>query len=111
MDHITHVTGGGVDESYAFHGVGRRVKITTAGFGARKLLVAPNLSDGYESPQAVTDDAGNLVATFVYAGEHLIAKITPTGVEYFLSGLDGERNREGGCGWGVKCNTELRCLW
>jgi len=85
MDHITHVTGGGVDESYEFDGVGRRVKITTAGFGARKLLVAPNLGDGYESPQAVTDDAGNLVATFVYAGEHPIAKITPTGVEYFLA--------------------------
>jgi RHS repeat-associated protein len=85
MDHITHVAGGGVDETYEFDGMGRRVGVTTLGGGSKRFLTAPNLGDGYESPQAVVDDLGNLVATFVYAGEHPIAKITPSGVEYFLA--------------------------
>jgi RHS repeat-associated protein len=47
------------------------------------------MGDGYESPQAVTDAGGNVIATFVYAGEHAIAKITPSGVEYFLGDAMG----------------------
>jgi hypothetical protein len=38
----------------------------------------------YETPQAITDASGNLEAAYVFAGEHPIAKITPTGIEYYL---------------------------
>jgi RHS repeat-associated protein len=48
-------------------------------------LIAPNLGDGYESPQAVTDESGNVIATYVYAGEHPIMRIGAGGqVEYLL---------------------------
>jgi RHS repeat-associated protein len=85
MDHITKVTDGGIEvERYTFDGIGRRVGVTTGGT-VKKFLIAPNLGDGYESPQAVTDASGGLIATFIYAGEHPIAKITPNGIEYFLT--------------------------
>lgn len=90
MDHITRVFGSGVDERYEFDGMGRRVRNTKIGSEARRFLVAPNLGDGYESPQAVADESGNLIATFVYAGEHPIMKIGPDGyVEYLLADLSG----------------------
>lgn len=48
-------------------------------------MVAPNVGDGYETPQAITDDAGNLIAAYVFAGEHPIAKISAGGaIEYYL---------------------------
>ena len=83
-DKITHVSGGSTDVRYSYDGVGRRVGKTEGGVSTR-YLIAPNLGDGFESPQAVTDGSGAMVATFVYAGEHPIARITPTGVEYFLA--------------------------
>jgi RHS repeat-associated protein len=52
----------------------------------KKFLIAPNLGDGYESPQAVTDGSGNVIATYIYAGEHPIMKIGASGqVEYLLA--------------------------
>jgi RHS repeat-associated protein len=86
MDHITKVTDGGLEvERYTFDGMGRRVGVV-AGASAKRFLIAPNLGDGYESPQAVTDGSGNVVATYVYAGEHPIMKVGADGqVEYLLA--------------------------
>jgi RHS repeat-associated protein len=86
MDHITKVTDGGMEvERYTFDGMGRRVGVG-AGASAKRFLIAPNLGDGYESPQAVTDGSGNVIATYVYAGEHPIMKIGAGGtVEYLLA--------------------------
>jgi RHS repeat-associated protein len=83
-DRVKRVVDGGIEvERYTFDGAGRRVAVDD-GTGTKRFLTAPNRGDGYSSPQAVTDASGNVLATFVYAGEHPIAKITPTGVEYFL---------------------------
>jgi RHS repeat-associated protein len=85
MDHITRVVDGGIEvDRYTFDGMGRRVEADD-GTGVKRFLTAPNLGDGYESPQAVTDGSGNLIASYVYAGEHPIMKITPSGVEYLLA--------------------------
>jgi RHS repeat-associated protein len=86
MDHITKVTDGGIDvEQYMFDGMGRRVGVG-AGASAKRFLIAPNLGEGYESPQAVTDESGNVIATYVYAGEHPIMRIGTSGtVEYLLA--------------------------
>ena len=84
-DKITHISGGSTDVRYSYDGVGRRVAKVEVGFTTR-YLTAPNLGDGFESPQAVTDASGNVVATFVYAGgDSPFMKITPTGVEYMLT--------------------------
>jgi RHS repeat-associated protein len=89
MDHITRVLGGGIDESYEFDGMGRRVG-TTTGASVKRFLIAPNLGSGYESPQAVTDGSGNLIASYVYAGEHPIMKVNADGtVEYLLEDSTG----------------------
>jgi RHS repeat-associated protein len=86
MDHITRVTDGGLEvERYTFDGTGRRVGVG-AGASAKRFLIAPSLGDGYESPQAVTDGSGNVIATYVYAGEHPIMRIGAGGqVEYLLA--------------------------
>lgn len=86
MDHITRVVDGGIEvERYTFDGMGRRVAVNN-GASTKKFLIAPNVGDGYESPRAVTDGIGNLIASYVYAGEHPIMKIGAGGqVEYLLA--------------------------
>ncbi len=86
MDHITRVVDGGIEvERYTFDGMGRRVAVNN-GASVKRFLIAPNLGDGYESPQAVVDGSGNLIASYVYAGEHPIMKIGTGGqVEYLLA--------------------------
>jgi RHS repeat-associated protein len=86
LNHITKVSEGGIERvRYTFDGAGNRVAADD-GTGSRHFLTAPNLGDGYQSPQAVTDASGNLVATFVYAGvDAPFMKITTSGVEYFLA--------------------------
>ena len=89
MDHIARVVDGGLEvERYTFDGMGRRVAVNN-GSSTKKFLIAPNMGDGYESPQAVTDAGGNVIASYIYAGEHAIAKITLSGVEYFLGDAMG----------------------
>ena len=86
MDHVTRVVEGGIEvERYTFDGAGRRVSANN-GTGVRKFVTAPSIGDGYDSPQAVTDGSGNLLAAFVYSGgDEPFMKITPTGVEYLLT--------------------------
>jgi len=52
--------------------------------------VAPNVGDGFETPQAVTDATGSVLASYVFAGEHPISRITAGGaVEYYLQDAMG----------------------
>ena len=90
MDHLTRVVDGGIEvERYTFDGAGRRIAADN-GTGLRRFLTAPNLGDGFDSPQAVTDDSGNLIAAFVYAGEHPVARIAADGqVEFYLQDAMG----------------------
>jgi len=89
-DKITRVLDDGVQVArYEYDGVGRKVA-AIAGGTTRRYLTAPNLGDGFETPQAVVDEAGALVSSFVFAGEHPIARVGAGGeVEYFLQDAMG----------------------
>jgi len=82
-DHVTSVTRSGGTTSYAFDGSGRRVQVSSAGT-ERRFLVAPSLAAGYESPHLVTDGTGATVASYVYAGEHALARYEAGGPTYYL---------------------------
>lgn len=82
-DHVTSVTRSGGTTSYAFDGSGRRVGASSAG-AERRFLVAPSLAAGYESPHLVTDGAGATLASYVYAGEHALARYEAGGPTYYL---------------------------
>jgi RHS repeat-associated protein len=90
FDHITKVTEGGIERvRYTFDGDGRRVTADD-GTGVKRFLSAPAMGVGLEGPQAVTDGAGNLIATFVYSGgDSPFMKITPAGAEYALTDSAG----------------------
>jgi RHS repeat-associated protein len=88
-DKVTRVTDNGIEQvSYTYDGFGRRVGMSE-GYQSASYLVAPNLGDGYESPQAVMDASGNVQAFYVYAGERPLMRITPSGVEYYLQDAMG----------------------
>jgi RHS repeat-associated protein len=89
-DKLTRVLNGGSEvASYTYDGVGRRVAAND-GAGTRRYLVAPNVGDGFETPQAVTDASGTLLTSYVFAGEHPIARIGAGGqVEYYLQDAMG----------------------
>jgi RHS repeat-associated protein len=83
-DHVTRVVDGASTTEFAFDAAGRRVSVTAGGENKR-FLQAPNGGDGYESPQAVTDATGALIASYVFAGETPLAKSTPTDTQYYLT--------------------------
>jgi YD repeat-containing protein len=83
-DHVTRVVDGSATTEFAFDAIGRRVAATTAGV-TKRFLTAPNAGDGYESPQAVTNATGSLIASYVHAGESPLAKTTAAGTEYYLT--------------------------
>jgi RHS repeat-associated protein len=57
--------------------------VSSAG-AERRFLVAPSLAAGYESPHLVTDGAGATLASYVYAGEHALARYEASGPTYYL---------------------------
>lgn len=80
----------GIDDSglplaaYQFDGEGRRERAEHGG-AERRFLVAPSMGAGFESPHAVLDETGQLVARWVYAGEHAVMRVGADGsVAYFL---------------------------
>ena len=89
-DKLTRVVDGGSEVvEYAYDGAGRRVSMDD-GAGVRRYLVAPNVGDGFETAQAVTDASGNVLTRYVFAGEHPIARVGASGqVEYYLQDAMG----------------------
>jgi RHS repeat-associated protein len=83
-DHVTRVLEGASTTDFAFDATGRRVSVTSGG-QTKRFLQAPNAGDGYESPQAVTDASGALIASYVFAGETPLAKSTASGTQYYLT--------------------------
>jgi YD repeat-containing protein len=81
-DKLTRSYVNGQDIQYAYDGVGRRVAKVESGHTFR-YLTAPNLGDGFETPQAMTDAAGNVQVAFVFAGEHPVMRIE-NGVPTYL---------------------------
>jgi RHS repeat-associated protein len=83
-DHVTRVVDGANTADFAFDAAGRRVAVTSSGT-TKRFLTAPNAGDGYDSPQAVTDASGALIASYVFAGETPLAKSTASGTQYYLT--------------------------
>ena len=73
---------------YQVDGEGRRVS-RSAPSGTVRYLVAPTLREGLESPHAVTDDAGNLLAGFVFDGDQPLARYGVGGTRYYLEDEHG----------------------
>jgi YD repeat-containing protein len=63
-DHVTRVVDGASTTDFAFDAAGRRVSVTSGG-STKRFLTVPSAGGGYESPQAVTDASGALIASYV----------------------------------------------
>lgn len=88
-DKLTRVLDDGLEvASYTYDGAGRRVRSVQGGV-ERVYFTAPNVGNGYETPQVVTDASGLPIAGYLFAGEHAIAKYTSSGFEYYLQDAMG----------------------
>jgi RHS repeat-associated protein len=89
-DKLTRVIDDGIEKvRYVYDGTGRRVD-AVENASLRHNLVAPNVGDGLETAQAITDANGTVLAAYVFAGEHPILKIAANGtVEYLLADVMG----------------------
>ncbi len=89
-DKITRLFDNGVETvRYEYDGVGRRVGRHDTTHGERRYLVAPNLGQGLDSPQAVTDGNGNLLSSYVFIGESPIIRIEDGQPVYYLQDAMG----------------------
>jgi RHS repeat-associated protein len=77
-DHLTQVTSNGVTTSYRYDALGNRIGEVSSN-GAKNYLIAPNLGNGLESTDLVTDGSGNVVSDYVYGGSQIIARLDANG--------------------------------
>jgi RHS repeat-associated protein len=89
-DKLTRVVDGTTEiAEYTYDGAGRRIASEIAGL-QRYYNVAPSMGTGYESVQMVLDDNSDTIASYVYAGEHPIARVMSSGaIEYYLQDAMG----------------------
>lgn len=88
-DRLSAVAEGGMPvASYVHDGSARRVGATSQGI-ERRLLVAPTLGEGLDSPHLIRDAAGSLAAAFVWAGEEPLMRFGPSGPVYYLTDGSG----------------------
>ena len=88
-DRLTSFTdsAAGTDMTYAYDGLGRRVRAGGSA-GERRFLMAPAVGDGLDVPHLVADGDANLLTGYVYAGESPLMRFGPDGPMYYLS--DGQ---------------------
>jgi RHS repeat-associated protein len=79
---IDESTGSGVD--YTYNGLGIRIGANEAGT-QRAFVVGPVLGNGLESNHLVADDAGTMLAGYVFAGDQPIMRFGPEGPVYYLT--------------------------
>jgi RHS repeat-associated protein len=101
QDRLTQVEVNGTTTQYLYDAQGNRIK-EISGSNTKNYLVAPNLSNGLESTDLVTDENGNVVADYVYGGSGIIARLDVNGEPiYYLTDsmgsviglVDGQGNR------------------
>jgi RHS repeat-associated protein len=78
FDHITQVSVNGTNTQYRYDAQGNRIGEVSSN-GTKNYLVAPNLSNGLESTDLVTDGSGNVVSDYVYGGSGIIARLDANG--------------------------------
>jgi RHS repeat-associated protein len=78
FDRLTQVTNNGTTTQYLYDANGNRIK-EISGANTKNYLVAPNVYDGLESTDLVTDGSGNVVSDYVYGGSEIIARLDAFG--------------------------------
>jgi RHS repeat-associated protein len=78
IDHLTQVSVNGVNTQYLYDAQGDRIG-EVSGVNTKNYLVAPNLGNGLESTDLVTDGNGNVVSDYVYGGSSIIARLDANG--------------------------------
>jgi RHS repeat-associated protein len=78
VDHLTQVSVNGVNTQYLYDALGDRIGEVSGG-NTKNYLVAPNLGNGLESTDLVTDGNGNVVSNYVYGGSGIIARLDANG--------------------------------
>jgi RHS repeat-associated protein len=78
IDHLTQVSVNGVNTQYLYDAQGNRIGEVSGG-NTKNYLVAPNLGNGLESTDLVTDGSGNVVSDYVYGGSNIIARLDANG--------------------------------
>jgi RHS repeat-associated protein len=85
IDHLTQVSVNGVNTQYLYDAQGNRIG-EVSGSNTKNYLVAPNLGNGLESTDLVTDGNGNVVSDYVYGGSSIIARLDANGEPiYYLT--------------------------
>jgi RHS repeat-associated protein len=103
FDHLTQVSVNGVNTQYLYDAQGNRIG-EVGGGNTKNYLVAPNLGNGLESTDLVTDGNGNgnVVSDYVYGGSNITARLDTNGDPiYYLTDsmgsviglVDGNGNR------------------
>jgi YD repeat-containing protein len=101
VDHLTQISVNGVNTQYLYDAQGNRIAEVSGG-NSKNYLVAPNLGNGLESTDLVTDGNGNVVSDYVYGGSGIIARLDANGDPiYYLTDsmgsviglVDGNGNR------------------
>jgi RHS repeat-associated protein len=78
VDHLTQVSVNGVNTQYLYDAQGNRIGEVSGGY-TKNYLVAPNLINGLESTDLVTDGNGNVVSDYVYGVSGIIARLDTNG--------------------------------
>jgi RHS repeat-associated protein len=85
IDHLTQVSVNGVNTQYLYDAQGNRIGEVSGG-NTKNYLVVPNLGNGLESTDLVTDGNGNVVSDYVYGGSSIIARLDANGEPiYYLT--------------------------
>ncbi len=89
LGRVTSETVNGNTVSYEHDADGHRVRATD-GAGERNRLIAPASGSGLAFPHAVADAMGNVVSSWVYAGNHPLMRIDENGDPvYYLEDAQG----------------------
>jgi RHS repeat-associated protein len=85
-DRLRSVTdsAGEVVASFGYDGLGRRVS-STDNTGERRFVTVPILGDDLDAPHLIVDNAGDVLAGYVYAGEVPLMRLGPDGPVYYLT--------------------------
>jgi RHS repeat-associated protein len=78
FDHIIQVSVNGTNTQYRYDAQGNRIGEVSSN-GTKNYLVAPNLGNGLDSTDLVTDGNGNIVSDYVYGGSGIIARLDANG--------------------------------
>jgi RHS repeat-associated protein len=78
FDRLTQIIKDSTTTQYLYDANGNRIREISGG-NTKNYLVAPNLANGLDSTDLVTDGSGNVVSDYVYGGSEIIARLDASG--------------------------------